>query len=369
MNICIVVDNVNPKIGWGRLAAKVAERFRAHKHNVGFIVERGAVEPGTRTLVVPLRLASFKNFLWLPLTLWRIRRFMKPYDIVLCYDVNPNAIIMNLANLWQKRKIVIHALATYSLLGRGVPVRNFLMRWAYRRAIKTLVVSEFTRWQIEQSGVRLHGCAIVPVGVDTEVFTGGIATERPVLFPYILSVGALKNRKGFHISIPAFSLIARDFPNLKYLIIGNQELSSYVRKIRSLIKELGLEDRVILIEKVSDAELVRYYRSAALFVLTPVTTPDAFEGFGMVYLEAGACGKPVIGTYHSGAEAAIIDEYNGLLAQPEPKEISMAMKKILRDEYLSKTLGDHGIQRAAEFTWANVAHLYLKNFNDALQKN
>ncbi len=356
MRICIVVDNLNPNVGWGRLSLKVAEGFKAHGHEVGFIVEKKDAS-NLPKLTVPLRL-SVKNFLLLPFTLLRIRNFIKSYDVVLCYDVNPNAIILNMANLWQKKKIVIHALATYSLLGHGTPVRNFFMRWAYRRAKKVLVVSEFTKRQIEKSGLKLKGEAIVPVGVDTNFFHP-ISPDKKILpFPFVLTVGALKPRKGYHVSIPAFKIISEEFPDLKYVIIGYQSMASYFDELKNLVSGLGLKDRVIFLEKISDDDLLKYYNSAELFVMTSITEPDTVEGFGMVYLEAGACGIPVVGAYNTGAEAAIFNNVNGFLIKHDPIEVANAMRKILSDKDLAETLGANGIKRAKEFDWTNIIKLY-----------
>ena len=360
MRICIVVDNLNPNVGWGRLALKVAEGFKAHGHKVGFIIEKRAANLDVPHLVVPLRPTSFRNLLRLPLTLWSIRRFIRSYDAVLCYDVNPNAIILNLANLWQKKKIVIHALATYSLLGQGTPIRNIFMRWAYRRAKKVLVVSEFTKRQIEKSGLKLKEEAVVPVGVDTNFFYPISSNEKILPYPFILTVGALKPRKGYHISIPAFKIIAEEFPDLKYVIIGYQDMASYFNKLKNLVSDLGLKDRVVFLEKINDDDLLKYYNYAELFVMIPTTEQNAVEGFGMVYLEAGACGTPVIGAYNTGAEAAIVDNITGFLVKHDPDDIANAMRNILSDKDRAKEMGEAGIKRAKEYDWNRVAELYLK---------
>ena len=356
MKICIVVNNLNPNVGWGRLAMKVAEGFKAHGHEVGFIIEKDTLL-NLPKLAVPLKLSA-KNLFLLPLTLLRIRNFIKFYDVVLCYDVNPNAIILNMANLWQKRKVVIHALATYSLLGQGTSIRNFFMRWAYGRAKKVLVVSEFTKRQIEKSGYDLKGEIIVPVGVDTSFFHPVLSGEKILPYQFVLTVGALKPRKGYHISIPAFKIIAREFPDLKYVIIGHQSMASYYDELKNLVAKLDLKDRIIFLEKISDDDLLKYYNSAELFVMTSTTDTSAFEGFGMVYLEAGACETPVVGANNTGAEAAISNNINGFLVSHEPIDIANAMRKILLDKDLAKTLGANGIKRAKEFDWANIIKLY-----------
>ena len=360
MRICIVVDNLDPHAGWGRLALRVAEGFKNNGHEVSFIIEKKPKNIIDKNLIIPLRL-SLKNILRLPLTLLLIRSFINDYDVVLCYDVNPNGIILNLANLGQRRKIVIHALATYSLFGHRKPIRNFFMRWAYNRSKRILVVSEFTKREIEKSGFKLKDASIVPVGVDTDYFHPISDKERISSYPFVLSVGALKDRKGYHFTIPAFGLIAKEFPDLKYVIIGDKSIKAYYKIINDIVEQLNLRDRVVFLDKVTDDDLLRYYNNAKLYIQTSATEPDSIEGFGMVYLEASACGIPTIGAYNTGAEAAIKNNETGILVKHDSKDIADAMRKILTDDSYSKKLGSNGVKWAEKFNWPVVVDMYLEN--------
>ena len=88
----------------------------------------------------------------------------------------------------------------------------------------------------------------------------------------------------------------------------------------------------------------------------------------MVYLEAGSCGTPVIGTYDTGAEAAIINDYNGLLSNGNPDDIALAMEKMLADKNLSDRLGRGGIKRSKEFAWSKIADMHIKHYEDLLRQ-
>ncbi len=345
------------------MATKVSKEIQLLGHEVGFIVKKG--NPDKNILVAPLKF-SIKKLPGLVSNLLKIRKFIGSYDIVVCYDINPGAIALNIAALGKGKKIVAYAIGTYSLLGPGFSIKNLFMRWAYNSSQSIFIVSDFLRRQIEKSGYRFSKYKLVPVGVDTGFFKKTVSEDEKPPFDYILSVGALKYRKGYHLSIPAFALIAHEFPSLKYIIIGDHDLSSYYNETKKIIAELGLEDRVILIEKITDEELIRYYNSALFFILTSVTTPKALEGFGMVYLEAGACGKAVIGALDSGAEDAIENNVTGLLVRPEPSEIAMAMQKLLVNKELCLGIASNGLKRAAEFDWSNIAKIYLKNFTEIL---
>ena len=115
--------------------------------------------------------------------------------------------------------------------------------------------------------------------------------------------------------------------------------------------------------------MIDLYYQADIFLLTPITINDSiFEGFGLVYLEAGACGKPVIGTHDCGAEDAIVDGVTGLLVpQKNIKKTTEAVLKLLDDPNFAKKLGENGKKRARQMSWDNVIKKYIKvyenNFN------
>lgn len=354
MKICVVVDNLDTKAGWGRLAVQVIEGLRARGHVVNAIVQHGISGPGT--LVTSFGVASFLDFCSLPLRLFRARKFACAHDVVLCYDVNPYGIFIGVALIGSRTRLVLDCLGTYSLLSGGV-LKKALARWTYRIADKVLVVSAFTKRQIERSGVRLGQTHLVPVGVDADFFRGE-HTAPPIASPYILSVGGIKPRKGYDLSLRAFAVLAGRFPNLHYVIIGDQGLSRYVEKLNNLISALGIRERVLFIQKVSDETLRSYYHAAKAFVLTSVTDPTMIEGFGMVYLEAGACGVPVVGPKGTGAESAIVDGVTGFLTTHEPTDIAFALEKILSDDALAAELGRRGEEHARQFDWRHIVTLY-----------
>lgn len=363
MKVCFVLNNLDPSAGWGRLAINAAEAFKNLGNQTGFIIENGQNQQSV--IVLPMKL-SFSNIFKLTGSLWKIRKFVSQYDVVVCYDPNPYGIIVSLACIGLRTKVVVYAIGTYSLMGRS-RIKNLLMGWAFNRADRVFVVSDFLRQQIERSGFRIKNYEVMPVGVDVNYFKPAHNTSH-FTNPYIISVGALKYRKGYHVSIPAFKLIADKYPSLKYIIVGRQDLVSYFNKLQVLVKELDLESRVVFLEKITDKELVQYYNHASLFLLTPITTTDALEGFGMVYLEAGACGKPVIGTLGTGAEAAILDGETGFLTEGEPSSIATAMDKILQDETLATKMGSNGIKRANQFSWGNIAKTYQASFRKLVEK-
>ncbi len=208
--ICIVVDNLDQSTGWGRLAKKFESYLILRGVEVGFITQVSDTAD-TSSLIVPLRNFSWRRPLEIFRTFSKIRKFTKNYDFVLCFDANPYGIIMMFSLLGSGVPIALYGIGTYSLLTENF-LRNLLMRLSYAYANKVLIVSEFVKDQIRKSGLTLSNVSIIPVGVDPEFFHP--VSSRPTMIhtPYILGVGAVKNRKGFHVSIEAFSLVASQFP-------------------------------------------------------------------------------------------------------------------------------------------------------------
>ncbi|MBN2471593.1 MAG: glycosyltransferase, partial [Anaerolineae bacterium] len=92
------------------------------------------------------------------------------------------------------------------------------------------------------------------------------------------------------------------------------------------------------------------------FALPAINVDDKFEGFGLVYLEAGAAGLPVIGTLGCGAEEAIVAGETGLLVpQSDAGALAAALGQLLADPALRARLGAAGRERAAAYSWANIA--------------
>jgi len=191
------------------------------------------------------------------------------------------------------------------------------------------------------------------------------------LKPYILSVGALKFRKGYHNSVLAFSIIARRFEHLNYVIIGQGEESNYAQELKKIIKENNLENRVFFISSVVDDEtLLGLYRNAELFLLTPVEENHHFEGFGIVYLEAAASGLPIVATFNSGAVSATKDGFNSILvSQNDPQRVAEAISKILSNDEAKKDLKNNSYEWVKNFSWDKIVMSYNEIYNAYTQHN
>jgi phosphatidylinositol alpha-1,6-mannosyltransferase len=136
-------------------------------------------------------------------------------------------------------------------------------------------------------------------------------------------------RKGFDKTIGGWARVHAAHPDAQLVIIGDGPLRA---ELEAAALAVGESDSITLVGAVSDADLLAAYRSASLFVMPNRTMPDGeTEGFGLVFLEANACGRAVIGGRAGGAVEAVKDGRSGLLVNGESvDEIAEAIIRVRR---------------------------------------
>ena len=200
MRICFLVNDLNIKAGWGRMA---------------FDLIHVAKERGADTRVISreegLLKRPFFNF-------FRIRKIISDCDIIHAFDVWPFGFLASVYAISLGKKIIISAIGTYSI----APLYNFFLKTlslrAYKRADKITAISDYTAKEIKKIIPDLN-IDVLPNGVDFEKWSNktDVFPEVFELKPYILGVGGVKQRKGYHNSISAFAEITLRFSELKYI--------------------------------------------------------------------------------------------------------------------------------------------------------
>ncbi|MEK7209683.1 MAG: glycosyltransferase family 4 protein, partial [Patescibacteria group bacterium] len=236
--------------------------------------------------------------------------------------------------------------------------RRFLTKWAYRKADVLTAISRNTKKEILKVVPGLD-IKVINHGVDFQKFQVSSSKIQDTRFKYyILSVGTLKKRKGYEHSIRAFAKISEKFPGLKYVIVGQ---GPEKENIKYQISNLKLEERVIFLENLSEEELINLYHNAELFILLPQEINKDMEGFGLVFLEAAACGLPVVATRNSSAEDAVLDRENGILVEGQDAAAAAeAMIKILSDSSLKESMSKESVAFAQKMSWRKTALAYAE---------
>jgi phosphatidylinositol alpha-1,6-mannosyltransferase len=221
-----------------------------------------------------------------------------------------------------------------------------------------LPVSHYTAGLLHEQGVPPSRTHVVPNGTDPTRFRPHDGTQlRQHLDltdpPLLLTVGRLVRRKGIDTVLRALPTIAQTHPDVAYVIAGTGPDRSRLERLAAC---LGVRDRLCFVGDIGHDRLPLYYSAADLFVMPAREDPPAVEGFGLVFLEANACGTPVIGAHTGGIPDAVADGETGLLVPPNaPDALSEAATRILTTPDLANMLGRQGRDRAvAEANWDHI---------------
>ncbi|MGX5716100.1 glycosyltransferase [Arthrobacter sp. MAHUQ-56] len=257
-----------------------------------------------------------------------------------------------------------HALGTVKRRHQGAEdtspeERQWLEPGVGRSADRIIATCSDEVFELKAMGIATGKISIAPCGVDLDVF-GATGPAAPRTRRYrILSVGRLVPRKGVDLVIRALPYLkAAGFDDVELLIVGGGGDSNTlntdpeIRRLLGLAAELGVSEQVTLQGQVSRSEMPGIFRSADAVVCAPW-----YEPFGIVPLEAMACGVPVVAAAVGGLRDTVVDHATGLHVPPrDPEAIGSALSLLLANPALRATLGRAGAQRArTRYSWDRVA--------------
>lgn len=355
------------------ITGKEIEGWRAHDAVASYPVDRidllrPRLQPPPANVAVSLYRLICKDLPLYVRALTRAAKLIRARDInVICIGELVSGAMLGIAlrkMFGCKLVIYVHG-EEITTVGSGRMYGNKRKKYLHA-ADKVVAVSSFTCDALtQQMALPPDRISLIPNGVDTVRFTPGDAdaalvarhglTDKKI----ILTVGRLVERKGIDMTVEAIRLIAARRDDIHYLVVGDGELRP---RLEQMIADYGLGAHVTLVGKVDDATLLRYLRTCDLFVMPNRTMPDGdTEGFGLVFREANACHKPVIGGRAGGAVEAVHDGKSGLLVDGyQPAEIAQAIETILSDPALARKLADYGLQLAHEHNTAAVTRKFLR---------
>jgi phosphatidyl-myo-inositol dimannoside synthase len=252
---------------------------------------------------------------------------------------------------WMIRRAIGAPIVQY-LHADEIRARPGLTGFAVRHASAVVAVSEHTRELALAAGAdpsRLHR---IPNGVDLPAASKVARAARPT----VLTVARLRERyKGHDVLVRAMPLIRARVPDAQWVVVGDGPLRP---ELERLAADRGLDGHVCFVGEISDAERDAWLDRAHVFAM-PARVPHGGvggEGFGIVYLEAGAHGLPVVAGNVGGALDAVVDGETGLLADPSDHiAVAGAIADLLLDPERAAALGRAGAARASRFTWPSIA--------------
>lgn len=248
------------------------------------------------------------------------------------------------------------------------------MKKLYDKASKIIAVSHNTRELIESVGVSGDKIEVVYNGVEDYLLTQepdldqvnklrdkyGIKNEDKVL----LTVARVLPRKGQDMVIKALPSVLKDFPDLKYLVVGD---GRYKQKFSELSDEVGVSENVVFTGGVAHEDIINFLDLCDIFIMPNRFWNNKIEGLPNSLIEASARRKPLIAGNHGGSIEAVRNNATGLLVDPESSEdVAQAIITILSDKKLAQQMGEAGRENIIKkHTEAGM----IKNYIDVIKRS
>ena len=301
------------------------------------------------------------NRFYLPVGFVRmVKKELKNFDIIHLHDFRSFQTIA--VHHYAKKYGIPYVLQAHgsltAFLQKGMLKKIFDRLWGYRilkDAAKVIAVTQMEVEQYKSMGVSEDKIEIVPNGIDLTEFDNlpergefrkkyGLDSNRRV----ILYLGRIHKTKGIDLLVKAFARLSNDFSDTKLAIAGPDD--GYLPALKKLVADLEISDKVLFIGPLYGKEKTSAYADADVFV-----NPRPDEIFGVVFIEALACGTPVICSTGCGI-ADVIDGQVGLAVPYNEEQLSSAILRMLSDAKLRQEFGDSGKSLVREqFNWDNIA--------------
>jgi glycosyltransferase involved in cell wall biosynthesis len=285
-----------------------------------------------------------------PKALWKILRYLRQEKIDVLHIHSPYpAVLGRLAGRLAGVKAIIYTehniVEKYHFLTRLGNVLTYQLNDAII-AISDAVSGSIKKWPTarKRKVYRIYN------GVDYDAIQKLVTDPKSIRQSLKIdernmvvgTVAHIQPQKGYRYLIEAARLVLDKYPNVTFVIVGGEKVEGGRKELEDLSTELGIRKNVIFTGSRSDA--LQVMAGFDLFVL-----PSVWEGFGIVFLEAMALGKPVIGTNVGGIPEVVQDGVTGYLVEPRnPPQLADKMLQLLNDETTRRQMGIKGQQRVKE---------------------
>ncbi len=279
-------------------------------------------------------------------------------DVVLGINVSHGGLIAYVAHCLVRKPYVLFAYGYEFLKFRQRPLLQSTLRAVYARAQTVVAISRFTRDALVAFGVDDSKVSTILPGASPPKPVADDIIER-IRLKYvledrrvILAVGRLIPRKGHVTLIRAMPRILERVPNACLIVVGRGPTMSECSRVAC---ELGVREAIRFPGYVADDEVAALYNICDVFALpTGGDEDEHVEGFGLVFSEAHAQGKPVVAGRAGGVTDAVLDGETGLLVEPGDEQATAdAILRILDDPEFAHKLGENGRRRVeTELNWA-----------------
>ncbi len=287
-------------------------------------------------------------------------------DILDAHFAYPDGYAASLVGQWFNLPVTITLRGTEVGHSKQAKLRPRLLT-ALQRADHVFAVADSLKQHMINLGADGNKITVVGNGVDTDLFYAIESQQARVIYQLpnnakvLISVGGLTERKGFHRVIACFPELLKTYPNLHYLVVGGASPEGdWDAKLKALVTELSLENHVHFLGFIAPNQLYQALSAADVFVLSTRN-----EGWANVFLEAMACGLPVVTTDVGGnAEVVNHESLGRIVTFEDHAQLVQAIKQALAKDWDKQAI----IQYAKHNSWQSRIELLLPVFNSLVKQ-
>lgn len=341
----------------------IPKRFRNLHKNIGFSKNNGGIKviyprtlslPNPRTQWITALVSRFRSSAWTK----HLKRDDFIPDIVNAHVAQPNGFAsIPIAEHFEAPLVTTVHGADLNLLYKQFVNRKFINKTFDQS--NAVIVNSNTLRQIAQEGHGTQNIHVVPNGIPIDIVNMAQNQQRPSKIndnlSTIVSVGNLIKSKGHHTVLEMLATLEHE---VQYIIVGD---GPQREALQQMVSELGL-NQVEFIGEIPNEDVFRYLSHAQLFIL-----PSYREAFGIAYIEAMACGLPVIACEGEGPEDFINHGENGFLIPKHDVEMLQRLtEELLRSPSYREEIGSAAQRTAREYTWEQNVDQVEQIYNSAL---
>ena len=373
MKILQVIPYFNPKMGGDvDVCYNISKQLVKNGHNVTILTTNYNIDNTySKPLekfgvnIVPINcIANIASFLYSPSMKKWLKTNLKSFDVIHLHTFRAyqNNIIRKYSVKFGVPYIVqAHGsvLPFFSKIGLKKIYDKFEGNAILKNSATCIAITETEAKDYIKMGVNENKIKIVPNGIDLEEYA---SLPKPGIFrnkydiskkeKIVLYLGRIHESKGLEMLVDAFSIAAKEIESLKFVLIGPD--AGYRNQLENQIETLGLKNKVLFTGFVSKEEKLSALVDADVFV-----TPR-FSGFPITFLEACACGTPII-TTNNGDRLDWIHNKVGYVVKYDANALADATSRLLKNSNLGKEFGGNGFQLTyTKFNWGHILHVLEK---------
>jgi glycosyltransferase involved in cell wall biosynthesis len=299
-----------------------------------------------------------------------VRTLSQEHNVDLIHAHNPRFALLSLLAFTHKPLICeIHAITSVSW------PKHLVNRLVYRSSDRIIVLADSAKEEaVRRYKISPDKIEVIYNGIETGKFKPSgkgalIRKKHGIIGKSVIGyIGTFYEWQGVEDLVRAFSLVAKEKPEVRLLLVGD---GPDFERIKKIIDGLHIGDKVILTSLVPPAEVPHYFEAIDVFVIARPSTISTQTAVPLKLMEAMAMGKAIIATNVKGLSEVVEDRVNGLLIQPgNVEELAGKVLELLVDEPLRRKIGSKAREQAArEFSWSRSAEKVLKLYEETLGKS